>query len=143
MDCSELKYPGESLLKRQETSWHMSNTVETSNRLDPLLWLIIVAIILGGVYANTLYVTLNVVVRAIAGIGIAAVAIAIALQTARGSAAWNLAKEARVEVRKVIWPTREETTQTTLIVVAVVIVVSLLLWALDSSLSWGIQAIIG
>ena len=121
----------------------MSNNVETSNRLDPLLWLIVVAIVLGGVYANTVYVSLNVVVRAVAGIGIAAFAIAIALQTARGKATWELAKEARVEVRKVIWPSREETTQTTLIVVAVVILVGLLLWAMDSGLSWGIQAIIG
>ena len=38
-------------------------------------------------------------------------------------AAWNLAKEARVEVRKVVWPTTQETTQTTLIVVGVVILV--------------------
>ena len=121
----------------------MSNNIETSNRLDPLLWLIVVAIILGGVYANTLYVTLNVVVRAVAGIAIAGIAVGIALQTLRGKATWELAKEARVEVRKVIWPTREETTQTTLIVVAVVIVVGMILWGIDSSLSWGIQAIIG
>jgi len=119
----------------------MSNI--TSNRLDPFLWLVVVAIVLGGVYANTVFVAFNVVVRAVAGIGLAAVAVAIALQTERGGAAWSLAKEARVEVRKVIWPTREETTQTTMIVVAVVIVVALLLWGLDSGLSWGVKAAIG
>ena len=122
----------------------MSNKEEVSaNRLDPLLWLIVVAIILGGIYANTIYVGVNVLVRTLAGIGLAGVAVAIALQTFRGRAGWDLAKEARVEVRKVIWPTREETTQTTLIVVAVVIVVGLFLWGLDSGLSWGIQALIG
>ena len=122
----------------------MSNKEEVSaNRLDPLLWLIVVAIILGGIYANTIYVGVNVLIRTLAGIGLAGVAVAIALQTFRGRAGWDLAKEARVEVRKVIWPTREETTQTTLIVVAVVIVVGLFLWGLDSGLSWGIQALIG
>jgi preprotein translocase subunit SecE len=65
------------------------------------------------------------------------------LQTEKGHAAWNLAKEARGEVRKVVWPTRQETTQTTLIVVAVVLFVSLVLWGLDSSLSWAIKGLIG
>jgi preprotein translocase subunit SecE len=123
----------------------MNNKVETktASRIDPLLWLIVVALVLGGVYVNTLYVELNVLIRTVAGIGVVAVALAIAMQTQNGAAVWNLAKEARVEIRKVIWPTREETTQTTMIVVAVVIVVGLMLWGLDSSLSWGIQALIG
>ena len=33
-------------------------------------------------------------------------------------------KEARTEIRKVVWPTRQETTQTTLIVVVFVVAVS-------------------
>jgi preprotein translocase subunit SecE len=115
----------------------------TTQKLDPLLWLIVVAIVIGGVYANTIFVGVNVLVKAVAGLAMAGVAVAIALQTVRGRAGWDLAKEARVEVRKVIWPTQQETTQTTLIVVVVVIVVGLFLWALDSSLSWGIQAVIG
>jgi preprotein translocase subunit SecE len=81
--------------------------------------------------------------RALAGVALAAVAVLMALQTSSGRAAWELAKEARVEIRKVVWPTRQETSQTTLIVVVVVIFVGLILWGLDSSLSWGIQAIIG
>jgi preprotein translocase subunit SecE len=122
----------------------MTSKEETAtHRLDPLLWLVVVAIVIGGVYANTMFVGVNVLVRAVAGLAMAAVAIAIALQTYRGRAGWELAKEARVEVRKVIWPSREETTQTTLIVVAVVIVVGLFLWGLDSSLSWGIRSVIG
>ena len=121
----------------------MSNKAETSSRLDPLLWIVVVAIVLGGVYANSMFVAVNVLVRAVAGIALAGVFIAIAMQTERGRSAWDLAKEARVEVRKVIWPTRQETTQTTMIVVAVVILVGLILWGLDSGLSWGIQAAIG
>ena len=121
----------------------MNNKADSSNRLDPLLWLVVIAIVLTGVYANTLFVAVNVLIRAVVGIVVAAVAVALALQTTRGKATWELAKEARIEVRKVIWPTREETIQTTLIVVVVVIVVGFLLWVLDSTLSWGIQAIIG
>jgi preprotein translocase subunit SecE len=48
---------------------------------------------------------------------------------------WNLIKGSRTEIRKVVWPTRQETTQTTMIVVVFVFVMALILWALDS-LSW-------
>ena len=122
----------------------MNAKIETSaNKLDPLLWLVIIAIVLGGVYANTVYASVTLIVRALAGIGIFAVAIAIALQTASGKSVWNLFKEGRVEIRKVVWPTQQETTQTTLIVVVAVFFVGLLLWGLDSALSFGVQAIIG
>jgi len=112
-------------------------------RLDPVKWLVIVAIIGGGIYANSYYAAIEPLYRALAGVAIAAIAVIIALQTEKGAATWDLAKEARVEVRKVVWPSPQETTQTTLIVVVVVICVALLLWALDSSLSWGVQGVIG
>jgi preprotein translocase subunit SecE len=48
-----------------------------------------------------------------------------------------------IELRKVVWPTRQETNQTTLIVVAVVIFMSLVLWALDTVLGFFASKIIG
>lgn len=65
----------------------------------------------------------------------------IALQTALGKAAWAFRREAIIEVRKVVWPTRKETTQTTMIVLVVVVIMSLLLWALDSALAWVVRAL--
>jgi preprotein translocase subunit SecE len=120
-----------------------AKTEISTNKLDPLLWLVVVAIVLGGVYANTVYASITLIVRALAGVGIFAVAVAIAMQTASGKSAWNLLKEGRVEIRKVVWPTQQETTQTTLIVVVAVFFVGLLLWGLDSALSFGVQAVIG
>ena len=107
------------------------------------MWLVVIAIVAGGIYANTVYADVVVIYRALVGVVLAGIASAIALQTTHGKAAWNLAKEARVEVRKVVWPSREETTQTTLIVVLVVTLVGLLMWGLDSGLSWGVHAVIG
>ncbi len=116
---------------------------EQEFRLDALKWMLILLLVLGGVYANSMYGTVALLYRALVGLAVAAVAAAIALQTAKGHAAWDLAKEAKVEVRRVIWPSRQELTQTTLIVVVVVIFVGIVLWGLDSSLSWAIQGIIG
>ena len=67
----------------------------------------------------------------------------MALQTSKGRSFFVLLKEARVEIRKVVWPTRQETTQTTLIVVAVVLVMALLLWGLDSLLGWLVSMVVG
>lgn len=61
-------------------------------------------------------------------------AVAIALQTAPGRALWEFIADARMEVRKVVWPTRQETIQTTLIVMAMVVVVGLVLWLFDTIL---------
>ena len=122
----------------------MSSKTETGEyQLDGLKWLVVLAVVAGGIYANSYYAAIEPLFRALAGVLIAAVAIGVALQTEKGAWAWDLAKEARVEVRKVVWPTTQETTQTTLIVVGVVIVVALILWGLDSGLSWGVRGVIG
>ena len=121
----------------------MNTKVETASKLDPVKWLLVLLVVGGGIYANAEYATTALVYRMLAGIVVAALAVAIALQTAQGRSAWDLAREARVEIRKVVWPTRQETTQTTLIVVGVVLLVGLMLWGMDSGLSWGVQAIIG
>jgi preprotein translocase subunit SecE len=76
-------------------------------------------------------------------LAIALVAALIAAQTVKGSAFLVMFKEARNEIRKVVWPNRQETLQTTMIVVAVVLIMALLLWGLDSLLSWGVSLLIG
>jgi preprotein translocase subunit SecE len=122
----------------------MSSKAEAGEyQLDGLKWLVVLVIVAGGIYANSYYAAIEPLFRALAGVLIVAVAVGVALQTEKGAWAWDLAKEARVEVRKVVWPTTQETTQTTLIVVGVVIVVALILWGLDSGLSWGVRGVIG
>nr|VFJ96487.1 MAG: preprotein translocase subunit SecE [Candidatus Kentron sp. LFY] len=68
---------------------------------------------------------------------------AILLRTARGQLAWNAVKEARMEVRKVVWPTRKETMQTTMIIVSVVFVMAIILWALDGLLGFIMRYLLG
>jgi preprotein translocase subunit SecE len=68
-------------------------------------------------------------------LGSLAVAAAVAYQSATGKAFAGFAKDARQELRKVVWPTNRETLQVTLVVVALVVVVALFLWVVD----WGLQ----
>ena len=96
-----------------------------------------------GVVGNQYYSGSPILYRVIALLVLAAVAVYVGLQTAKGKSFAVLVKEARIEIRKVVWPTRQETTQTTLIVVAVVLVMALLLWGLDSLLGWLVSLIVG
>lgn len=112
-------------------------------RFDLLKWLVVAALVVLGVVGNQYFSAEPILYRVLALLAIAVVAGVVALQTARGQAFSVLAKDARVEIRKVVWPTRQETTQTTLIVVAVVLVMALLLWGLDSLLGWLVSLIVG
>ena len=121
-----------------------TNTEVTVNgSLDWLKWLVTVALLGLGVYGNWYYQDESLLMRVLGLLGIAAVAIGVALQTVRGAAIWTLLKESRAEIRRVVWPTRDETLQTTVIVLVLVLVFAFILWLLDSVLSWFVSAVIG
>lgn len=74
---------------------------------------------------------------------VAGVGVAIAAQSARGRAMIGFLQAANVELRKVVWPTRQETAQTTLIVLIVVLLVGIMLWLIDMFFGWAIRGLIG
>jgi preprotein translocase subunit SecE len=115
----------------------------TEYRLDSLKWVVVVALVAAGVYGNSYFAAESMLYRVIGLLILAGIAGWIATQTSKGSAFVTLCMEARTEIRKVVWPTRTETTHTTMIVVIVVIIVAIILWGLDSFLSWLIALIIG
>jgi len=65
------------------------------------------------------------------------------LTTDLGRTVWSFVLESKQEVRKVVWPTREETMRTTLLVFAMVFIVGLILWLLDMFLFWGVRFLTG
>lgn len=65
------------------------------------------------------------------------------LTTGVGRNVWGFVLESKQEVRKVVWPTREETFRTTLLVFAMVFIVGLILWLLDMFLFWGVRLLTG
>jgi preprotein translocase subunit SecE len=120
-----------------------ANVQDGDTRFDGLKWAVVAAIAGAAAWGNVKFGGEPLLFRVLALLLVAAVAIAIALQTAQGVAFWELAKSARTEIRKVVWPTRQETTQTTLVVVGVVLVMALILWGLDSLLGWLASMLIG
>ena len=112
-------------------------------RLDGLKWLLVVALVAAGAVGNSYFSEIGLLFRVLALVAAGLVAAFIAVNTAKGNAFWTLLREAQVEVRKVVWPTRQETNQTTMIVVAVVLFMAVVLWALDTLLGFLASLIIG
>ena len=106
-------------------------TENQSNALDMFKWVVVFALLAGLVTANTMYGEISVLCRAIAIVVVVGIAGFIAATTEKGSTFLSFAKESRTEVRKVVWPTRQEANQTTLIVLAATLVMALILWGLD------------
>ena len=102
--------------------------------LEAMKWVVVVALLLVAIVGNYLYRDIMLPLRALAVVILIAAAGGVALLTTKGKATVAFAREARTEVRKVIWPTRQETLHTTLIVAAVTAVMSLILWGLDGIL---------
>ena len=100
-------------------------------------------ILLGAIVAFYLFSEQALVVRVLGLLVAAGVAAAVAIRSEPGAAAWNFGRGALVEVRKVVWPSRKETTQTTLVVMAMVVVVGIILWVFDMFLSWAVQLLTG
>ncbi|GAA6136219.1 preprotein translocase subunit SecE [Oceaniserpentilla sp. 4NH20-0058] len=119
------------------------NTSTTKSPLDAFKWIVAVAIVVGAIVGNQVYAEVGLLYRILGVVALFAVAFSVAATTSQGRAFLVLLKEANIERRKVVWPTRQETVQTTMIVVAVVILVAIILWGLDSLLSWIVSSVIG
>jgi len=119
------------------------NTETTKSPLNVLKWLIAIAVAGGAIVGNQVYAEIGLLYRILGVVALMLIALGVAATTTQGKAFLVLLKEANIERRKVVWPTRQETTQTTLIVIAVVIIVAIFLWGLDSLLSWGVSGVIG
>ncbi|MDR3430354.1 MAG: preprotein translocase subunit SecE [Rouxiella aceris] len=102
--------------------------------LEAVKWLVVAVLLVAAIVGNYYYRAASLPLRALAVVVVIAIAGAVALMTIKGKATVAFAREARTEVRKVIWPTRQETLHTTLIVAAVTAVMSLILWGLDGIL---------
>lgn len=111
---------------------------ETQNKigLDSLKWLFVVVLLLAGLIANHYYSDVSMPLRVLAWFAVLIISGFIATTTQKGKWVLVFFRDSRMELRKVVWPTREETVQTTLVVAVMVIVLALLLWGMDGILVW-------
>jgi preprotein translocase subunit SecE len=111
--------------------------------MDTALLLAAVAILVGSIFAYYYYAEESALLRS-SGVLLAFIlALWVALQSAQGKTLWAFVQGSRVELRKVVWPTREETMQTTLIVLVFAAIMGTFFWLLDLFLLWFTRFITG
>ena len=125
-----------------------AQVVRNGSALDIVFWILALGLLIGATMINQYLPAYwapanNVWVR----VGAIAVCIIAALgllyATHQGKAFVTLLKDSRTELRRVTWPTKQETVMTTWQVLLVVVVASLILWGFDTVFGWLIQSIIG
>lgn len=119
------------------------NTETQASGLDTVKLAVALMLLGGAVFAFYWYADQSLLMRVLGLLGVAAISILIASQTALGRSTWSFIGSTRTEVRKVVWPTRAETTQTALAVLFVVVLMGVVLWLLDMFLLWAIRLLTG
>ena len=124
----------------------MSTHTEASQSgvLDILKLLVAAGALVGGLYGYYFYENdIALPLRVLMVLGGTAAGIAVAMTSAQGQRLWHFIQGSRVEIRKVIWPTRTETTQTAIAVFVFTLIMALFFWALDSGLLWLTRRLVG
>ncbi len=123
----------------------MSTTTEQSEGsfLDTIKLLIAAGVLVGGLYSYYYFLEWSLPIRVLMVLGGLAAGIAIAMTSTQGQRLWAFIQGARIEIRKVVWPTRQETTQTAIAVFVFTLIMSLFFWALDSGLLWVTRRAVG
>ncbi|MEW5839111.1 MAG: preprotein translocase subunit SecE [Pseudomonadota bacterium] len=121
----------------------VSKATATSSTLDTVKLVLALVVLAAGVFGFYWFEQVALTWRIIAMFAVVGVAIGLVLLTDLGRKLVSFSRESRVELRKVVWPTRKETTQITLIVLVLVFLIGLFLWLVDSLLFWGVQMITG
>jgi len=112
--------------------------------LDIVKQVVSAALVIGGIAAFYYFAEqVQLIYRVLGLVVIVAAVLSMLLTTELGREGWAFAQDSKVEVRKVVWPTKDETVRTTMLVFAMVTVVSLILWLLDMFLFWGVRLLTG
>ena len=122
----------------------MTEKVETgASTLDTVKLAAAIAILVGGIAAFYLLGDMPLAARWVIVLAALALGIFVSLQSTQGREFWQFVQDARNELRKVFWPTRQETWMTTLVVFVFAVVMGVFFWLLDLFLAWATRLLTG
>ena len=101
------------------------------------------AALVGGVVAYYAFGDEPQVLRVLMVLGGLVLALVLMYLSQPGRDLWNYVQSSRVELRKMVWPTRQETWRTTLVVFVFVLALGVFFWLVDMGLAWGARQVTG
>jgi preprotein translocase subunit SecE len=117
--------------------------IEVTNKLDAVKLLLSITLLVAGIAGFYYYETEGLIYRVLGLLVFVLVALGVVYTTNLGQSIVGFGRESRAEVRKVVWPTRQETMQTTLMVIVAVIILGIFLWLIDMMLVNAVQYLTG
>jgi len=118
-------------------------TEQAKSPWDRAIWLFVLLLIAALAVANYYFADQSAPLRMTWSLLALILTLGLASFTEKGKRFWIFAKDSKIELRKVVWPTRQETIQSTIIIVVVVVAMALFLWGIDSVLLWGVRFFTG
>jgi preprotein translocase subunit SecE len=110
----------------------MNTKVETEpGALDTAKLVAAVLVLLGGIVGYYYFAGASLVWRVLGLVAGLVLGIVIAFQSTQGRQLWQFIQGSQIEIRKVVWPTQQETTQTTLMVMVFTVVMAVFFFLID------------
>ena len=120
-----------------------SAQTEKSSFIDTVKLLLSAAVLFSGLFSYYYYLQVSLPLRVLMVLGGLLVGTAIAMTSFQGKQLFSFIQSSRIEIRKVVWPTNQETSQTTIAVFVFTLVMGIFFWGLDSFLLWLTRTLVG
>ena len=120
----------------------VTKTEQTASGFDTVKLMTALLVLIAGVVGFYYFENESHLLRVLGMLAAVVVAFGIVATTDIGQRSLGFVKDARIEVRKVVWPTRQETLQTTVAVLFMVVLAAIMLWLIDMLLGWGISKLL-
>ncbi|KTD19970.1 preprotein translocase subunit SecE [Legionella israelensis] len=114
----------------------MKSNVDSASKLTNTFATLAIIILTAVAFYCSYYLNFSSAIKAILWIGWLVIVLGLGLLTSKGKQILKFAKEAKIELQKVVWPSRQETVQTTSIVMIMVAITGFVLWGVDSAMMW-------
>jgi preprotein translocase subunit SecE len=110
------------------------NMESQSPKVETTLWVIAATLLTLAVGAQYYFASQSLLLRAIGMLVAVGAAVALVARTSLARKFWNYWQDSVVELRKVVWPTKQETIHSTIAVLVMVFIMGLVLWSIDAVL---------
>jgi len=121
----------------------VENVNAATSGADIAKYAVAIALVAGGIFAYTHFTQLHSVLRGLMAFAGMLLGAGVFATTSKGFAVRDFFSEAMFELRKVVWPTRQEAWKVTWVVMVVVVIISVVLWLFDLIISNLVSLLLG
>lgn len=120
-----------------------TKTEQKPSVFDTLKLMVAGLLMVSSLVAYYYYAEYSQLLRVVGVVVATGLAIGVGMATLPGRNLWSFIQGSRIELRKVVWPTREEAFQTTIAVFVFVLIMAIFFWVLDLLLLWATRTVTG